>query len=148
MVQSQRFMKTKYSHDFLQKDQIQGSTMQLLKTLKPVKLAWPVRKQPSNLWMLLRVFCFHKTLWLDSLPPSVPVWVSDCNGIMNKSKWNSPRFTLNSLRSISSLAMFIKTRNNSIFRCSPHSELFKNSTPRWWSYRTIRRPQNSSNYEP
>ena len=27
--------------------------MQPLKTLKPFELAWPLRKQPSNLWMLL-----------------------------------------------------------------------------------------------
>ena len=29
------------------------STMQPLKFLKPFKLTWPIRKQPSNWWMLL-----------------------------------------------------------------------------------------------
>ena len=34
-------------------NKIQGSTMQLLKNLKPFELTWPFRIQPSNLWMLL-----------------------------------------------------------------------------------------------
>ena len=38
---------------------IQGSTMQLKKTLQLCKLTWSLRKQPSNLWMLL--VCLHKT---------------------------------------------------------------------------------------
>ena len=29
------------------------STMQLLKFLKPFELTWPIRKQPSNWWLLL-----------------------------------------------------------------------------------------------
>ena len=31
----------------------QGSTMQPLKTLKLLELTWPLRKQPSDSWMLL-----------------------------------------------------------------------------------------------
>ena len=31
-------------------NKIQGSTMQLLKTLKPFDLTWSLGKQPSNLW--------------------------------------------------------------------------------------------------
>ena len=53
---------------------IQGSTIQPLKALKPFERTSPPRKEPSNLWMLLfRLkkktweFCFQKTLWLDNL---------------------------------------------------------------------------------
>ena len=61
---------------------IQGSTMQLKKTLQLCKLTWSLRKQPSNLWMLL--FCLYKTwesfvfkkkLWSDNLPSSALVCV-------------------------------------------------------------------------
>ena len=60
---------------------IQGWTMQPLKTFKPFELTWPLRKQPSNSWMLLarlqknlRIFCFQKPLWLDNIS-SAPVRV-------------------------------------------------------------------------
>ena len=53
---------------------IQGSTIQPLKTLKPFERTSPPRKEPSNLWMLLFRLkkktwesCFQKTLWLDNL---------------------------------------------------------------------------------
>ena len=58
------------------------STMHSLKTLKPFELTWPLRKQPSNLWMLLvclpktlRIIRFQKSLWLDNLHQSALVWV-------------------------------------------------------------------------
>ena len=71
-IQSQRFLKTKDSEVFFfffcrWTNKIQGSTMQPLKTSKPFELTWPLRKQPSNLWMLLvrlqknlTIFCFQK----------------------------------------------------------------------------------------
>ena len=66
-----------------QTNNIQISTIKLLKTLSPFELTWPPRKQPSYLWMLLVgmqkklvIFCFHTTLWLDNLLPRAPVWVS------------------------------------------------------------------------
>ena len=53
---------------------IQGSTIQPLKTLKPFERTSPPRKESSNLWMLLfrlkkknSESCFRKTLWLDNL---------------------------------------------------------------------------------
>ena len=63
---------------------IQASAMQPLKTLKPFEITWHLRKQPSNLRMLLvrsqeknfRICCFQKTLWLDDLLPSAPVAVN------------------------------------------------------------------------
>ena len=72
-IQSQRFLKTKDSEVFFffffcrWTNIIQGSTMQPLKTSKSFELTWPLRKQPSNLWMLLvrlqknlTIFCFQK----------------------------------------------------------------------------------------
>ena len=60
-------------------DEIQGSTMQLLKTLKPFAPTRPLRKQPSDSWMLLihlqktwESFGFKKPLWLDNLLLSSP----------------------------------------------------------------------------
>ena len=62
---------------------IEASAMQPLKTLKPFEITWRLRKQPSNLRMLLvarkknlRICCFQKTLWLDDLLPSAPVAVN------------------------------------------------------------------------
>ena len=61
---------------------IQGSTMQLKKTLQLCKLTWSLRKQPSNLWMLLvclhktwESFVFKKMLWSDNLPSSALVCI-------------------------------------------------------------------------
>ena len=84
IVQSQPFLKPKIFKVFCkQTDKIHSSTMCPLKTLKAFELTWPLRKQPSNLWILwvplqknLRIFCFQKMLWLDNVLPSVPVWVS------------------------------------------------------------------------
>ena len=63
-------------------NKIQGSTMQPLKTLKLFELTWPLRKRPSNSWMLL-VFCkknlrilnFQKPLWWDNLLPTATIRV-------------------------------------------------------------------------
>jgi len=43
-------MKTKDYQFFFgkQTNEIQGSTMQLLKTLKPIELTQPLRKQPAD----------------------------------------------------------------------------------------------------
>ena len=64
-------------------NKIQGSSMQPMKTLKPFEHTWPLRKQPSNLWMLLArlrntltIFYFQKTLWLDNILWSAPVQVA------------------------------------------------------------------------
>ena len=76
-VQSQRFLKTNSqdSQVFLQRDQ--WNSRFNYTTVKNWKLL-------SNFWMLfvrllkkiLRIFCFQKTLWLDTLLQSVPNWVS------------------------------------------------------------------------
>ena len=50
-------------------NKIRGSTMQPLKTLKAFELTWPLRKQPSNSWMLLARLqrtwesLFSKNVW-------------------------------------------------------------------------------------
>ena len=56
IVQSQRFLKTKDSQVIFfgeRTNKIQNTIMQPLKTLKSFQLTWPLRKQLSNLWMLL-----------------------------------------------------------------------------------------------
>ena len=61
----------------------QRSTMQPLKTLKLLELTWPLRKQPSDSWMLLarcekklkNILFSKKTSWLDNLLPGAPDWV-------------------------------------------------------------------------
>ena len=81
IIQSQCFLKTKDSQFFFckQTSEIQGSTMQLLKTLKLFEPTWPLRKHPSDSWMLLihlqktwESFGFKKPLWLDNLLLSSP----------------------------------------------------------------------------
>ena len=53
IVQSQPFLKPKIFKIFCkQTDKIHSSTMCPLKTLKAFELTWPLRKQPSNLWIL------------------------------------------------------------------------------------------------
>ena len=48
------FLKTKDCQVFCKcTNKIQDSTMQPLKTFKPFERIWPLRKQLSNLWMLL-----------------------------------------------------------------------------------------------
>ena len=66
-----------FSHNVFWKQTI--LTKQPLKAFKkPFNFTWPLRKQPSNLWMLLvrlqsfGIFCFQKTLWLYNLLPTVP----------------------------------------------------------------------------
>ena len=50
----QHFLKTKEKQKFfLQTNKIKGSTMQSFKTLKPFELTWPLKKQPSDSWILL-----------------------------------------------------------------------------------------------
>ena len=83
IVHSQPFLKPKIFKVFCkQTDKIHSSTMCPLKTLKAFELTWPLRKWPSDLWMLLvhlqnnlGFFCFQKTLRLDNLFSSVQVWV-------------------------------------------------------------------------
>ena len=50
IIQSQRFLKTKDSQFFFwkQTSEIQGSSMQLLRTLKPFEPTRPLRKQSSD----------------------------------------------------------------------------------------------------
>ena len=51
---SHRFLKTKDSQVFCKcTNKIQDSAMPRLKTFNPFERTWPLRKQPSNLWMLL-----------------------------------------------------------------------------------------------
>ena len=70
IVHLQHLLKTKDSHVFFFFFFTKGpikfrySTMQPSNTIKPLELTWPLRKQPSNLWMLLvhlqknlRIFC-------------------------------------------------------------------------------------------
>lgn len=53
IVQSQPFLKPGIFKVFCkQTDKIHSSTMCPLKTLKAFELTWPLRKQPSNLWIL------------------------------------------------------------------------------------------------
>ena len=57
-------LKTKDSHVFFLfatgPIKFRYSTMQPLNTIKPFELTWPLRKQPSNSWMLL--VCLQKKL--------------------------------------------------------------------------------------
>ena len=92
IVQSERVLKPKDSQVFCKRtNEIQGSTLRPLKTLKPFELTWPLRKQPLNLWMsLVRLkktwesFVFRLTLWLDKLLPSVPVECPHCKACFKR----------------------------------------------------------------
>ena len=58
IVHSQHLLKTKDSQVFFfffatGPIKFRYSTMEPLDTIKPFELTWPLRKQPSNLWMLL-----------------------------------------------------------------------------------------------
>ena len=55
-------------------NKIQGSTMQSLKTLKPFEVTSPLRKQTSNLWMLL--VCLQKKKTWESLDCKTVVFLS------------------------------------------------------------------------
>ena len=78
IVQSQRFSIFFFTNGPI-KFKINYATVE---NFKPFEVDRPLRKQTSNLWMLLvlsqkdlRIFCFQKLVWLDNLLSSAPVRV-------------------------------------------------------------------------
>ena len=85
------FFESKILNFFFLANGLIKLTMQLLRTLKPFEVTWPLRKQPSNLWMLfvhlqknLQFFCFQKTLWVYNLLPNAMVRVATLYGVRHQ----------------------------------------------------------------